>query len=51
MEENTNMNRTYGYSTIQDYVSSLLKDRETAEVEFKSAKGGCPVSSGDTPLA
>ncbi len=38
----TNMNRTYDYSTIQDYVSRLLKDRETAEVEFKSAKGGFP---------
>lgn len=32
--------RTYDYSTKQDYVSRLLKDRETAEVKFKPAKGG-----------
>ena len=51
MEENTIMNRTYDYSTIQDYVSRLLKDRETAGGEFMSAKGGCPIFSGDTPLA
>ena len=47
----TNMNRTYDYITIQDYVSRLLKDKETAEAEFKSAKGGSPVFSDDTLLA
>ncbi len=36
------MNRTYDYNTIQDYVSQLLNDRETTEIEFKSAKGGFP---------
>ena len=31
---------TYEYTDMQIYVSNLMRDRETDEVEFKSAKGG-----------
>ena len=31
---------TYDYNSMQIYVSELMRERETAEVEFKSAKGG-----------
>lgn len=31
---------TYDYNNMQILVSNLMRDKETAEVEFKSAKGG-----------
>lgn len=39
---------TYDYNTMQIYVSELMRNRETAEVEFKSAKGGFPRSFWET---
>ena len=39
---------TYDYNTMQIYVSELMRNRETAEVEFKSAKGGFPKSFWET---
>lgn len=39
---------TYDYNTMQIYVSELMRNRETAEVEFKSAKGGFPKSFFET---
>lgn len=39
---------TYDYNDMQIYVSSLMKNRETDEVEFKSAKGGFPKSFWET---
>jgi len=38
----------YDYNTMQIYVSELMRNRETAEVEFKSAKGGFPKSFWET---
>ncbi len=39
---------TYDYTDMQISVSELMKNRETAEVEFKSAKGGIPKSFWET---
>ncbi|MBO4398429.1 MAG: ATP-binding protein, partial [Bacteroidaceae bacterium] len=39
---------TYDYNTMQIYVSELMRNRETEEVEFKSAKGGFPRSFWET---
>ena len=39
---------TYEYTDMQIYVSNLMRDRETDEVEFKSAKGGLPKSFWET---
>ena len=39
---------TYEYTDMQIYVSNLMRDRETDEVEFKSAKGGFPKSFWET---
>ena len=39
---------TYDYNSMQIYVSELMKNRETSEVEFKSAKGGFPKSFWET---
>ena len=39
---------TYDYNTMQIIVSDLMRNRETAEVEFKSAKGGFPKSFWET---
>lgn len=39
---------TYDYDSMQIYVSELIRNRETAEVEFKSAKGGFPKNFWET---
>lgn len=39
---------TYDYNDMQIFVSNLMKNRETDEVEFKSAKGGFPKSFWET---
>ena len=39
---------TYDYNSIQIYVTRLMKERETAEIEFKSAKGGFPKTFWET---
>lgn len=38
----------YDFSSMQLYVSQIIKDREMAEIEFKSAKGGFPKSFWET---
>ena len=38
----------YDYNDMQIYVAELMRDRESAEVEFKSAKGGLPKSFWET---
>ena len=38
----------YDYDDMQIYVSNLMRDREMAELEFKSAKGGLPRSFWET---
>ncbi|MBR4148356.1 MAG: putative DNA binding domain-containing protein [Bacteroidales bacterium] len=39
---------TYDYNNMQILVSNLMRDKETTEVEFKSAKGGFPKSFWET---
>ena len=39
---------TYDYNSMQICVSELIRNRETSEVEFKSAKGGFPKSFWET---
>ena len=36
------MKRIYEYNDIQPILERLLQDKESSEVEFKSAKGGFP---------
>ncbi len=38
----------YDYNDMQIYVAELMRDRESTEVEFKSAKGGLPKSFWET---
>ncbi|MBP5372418.1 MAG: putative DNA binding domain-containing protein [Bacteroidales bacterium] len=38
----------YDYNDMQIYVAELMRDRESTEVEFKSAKGGFPKSFWET---
>ena len=38
----------YDYNDMQLYVAELMRDKESAEVEFKSAKGGLPKSFWET---
>lgn len=38
----------YDYNEMQLYVTQLMNERETAEIEFKSAKGGFPKTFWET---
>lgn len=38
----------YDYNDMQIYVAELMRDKESTEVEFKSAKGGLPKSFWET---
>ena len=42
------MKRIYEYNDIQPLLERLLQDKESSEVEFKSAAGGFPKSFWET---
>ena len=42
------MKRIYEYEDLQPILDKLLEDKESSDLEFKSAKGGFPHSMWET---
>ena len=42
------MKRIYEYEDLQPVLEQLLQDKESGDLEFKSAKGGFPHSMWET---